>query len=122
MTLQLVPVHPSMVEAVEGVTIDIPAVAYVGVDDGEIVGSYGLAWGRGRCWIWLQMQKQSPAYGLAIFRQAKALIRKAWQLGEREVFTPRDAQYPTSEKLLTKLGFRMFAIEEGVEVWVYERI
>lgn len=118
-SLQIVQVDPSTVAAVEGVKIDIPAVAYVGIDDGEIVGSYGLAWGGGRCWIWLRLPNGKPSYAITVMRRTKTLLAKAAQLGEREVFTPRDAEFKTSEKLLTVLGFQLFAIENGIEVWRY---
>lgn len=121
MALEIVQVDPSSVQAIEGIRIDIPAVAYIGIDDGEVVGSYGLAWGGGRCWIWLRLPNGRPHYALTVMRRTKALLAKAWQLGETEVFSPRDAEYSTSEKLLTVLGFRLFAIEDGIEVWRYER-
>lgn len=120
--LQVVQVSPTTIEATDQVKIDIPAIAYVGIEDGEIVGSGGLAWGGGRCWLWLRIANSRPKYGLAVMHRAKALLAKAFQLGEREVFTPRDSDYATSEKLLTILGFRLFAVEEGVEVWRYERV
>jgi hypothetical protein len=120
--LQIIQVSPTTIEATDKVKIDIPAIAYVGIEDGEIVGSGGLAWGGGRCWLWLRISTSRRHYGLAVMHRMKALLAKAWQLGEREVFTPRDADYPTSEKLLTVLGFRLFAVEEGVEVWRYERL
>lgn len=117
MTLRIVPVPPHLVEAAEGVTIDLPAVAYVGIDNDVVVGSFGLAWGRGRCWIWLRVAEINPRYGITIMRRAKRLFAKARQLGETEVFTPRDANYPTSEKLLKVLGFTPHSIENGIEVW-----
>lgn len=120
--LQIIQVPPSTIEATDKVKIDIPAIAYVGIEDGQIVGSGGLAWGGGRCWLWLRIATSRRHYGLVVMHRMKALVAKAWQLGEREVFTPRDSDYPTSEKLLTVLGFRFFAIEEGVEVWRYERV
>lgn len=122
MTLRVVQVSPTTIEATDKVRIDIPAIAYVATDDGEVVGSGGMAWGSGRCWIWLRVATSRPHYGLAVMHRMKALLAKAWQLGESEVFTPRDADYPTSEKLLTVLGFRFFAMENGVEVWRYERV
>lgn len=118
--LEIVQVSPSFVEIAEGIKIDMPAVAYIGRVGGEIVGSGGLAWGNGRCWIWLQVAKSDPSYALPILHKTKALLAKARQFGEREVYTPRDAQYPTSKKLLTVLGFRLHAIEQGIEVWRYE--
>lgn len=121
MSLQVIQVHPSTVEAVEGVIIGVPAIAYVGVDDGKVVGSCGLAWGGGRCWIWLQFVADTkPAYALTVYRKARVLLAKALQLGEIQVFTPRDAQYPTSEKLLKRLGFHLYEIENDQEVWRYE--
>lgn len=119
--LQIVQVPPSAVEMAEGIHIDMPAVAYLGIDDGKVVGSYGLAWGGGRCWIWLRIDHSCPSYALTVIRRAKALLKKAWQLGEEEVFTPRDAQYDSSEKLLKLLGFTMHAVEHGIEVWRYVR-
>jgi hypothetical protein len=121
MTLEIIQVPPSTVQAMEGITIDIPALAYIGVDGGEVVGSYGLAWGGGRCWIWLNLPKGKPSYAITVMRRTKALLAKAWQLGEAEVYTPRDTEYPTSERLLTALGFKMLGIEEGIEVWRLSR-
>lgn len=118
--LEIIQVHPSFVEIAEGIRIDMPALAYIGRVGDEIVGSGGLAWGGGRCWIWLQVAKTDPSYALPVFHKTKALLAKARQLGEREVFTPRDAQYPTSQKLLTVLGFHQYAVEKGIEVWRYE--
>lgn len=117
MALQILPALPHLVEAAEGVTIDVPVVAYVGVDNGAVVGSFGLAWGRGRCWIWLRVAEINARYGITIMHRAKRLFAKARQLGETEVFTPRDANYPTSEKLLKVLGFTLHSIENGIEVW-----
>jgi len=122
MSLEIVQVHPSAIEIAEGIKIDMPALAYVGVAGDEIIGSGGLAWGYGRCWLWLRVMKSDPSYALPIVHKTKALIAKAHQLGETEVFTPRDSQYPTSQKLLTVLGFRLHAIENNIEVWRHVRL
>lgn len=124
MALEIRQVPPSDVEMMEGIRIDMPALAYVGIDNGEIVGSGGLAWGRGRCWVWLRVERSSPQYAIPLMRKTKELINKAWQFGEAAVFTPRDAQYESSEKLLTVLGFRLHSIdiETGIEVWAHERV
>jgi hypothetical protein len=122
MSLQVFQVDPATVQAIEGIRIDIPALAYIGVDDGEVVGSCGLAWGGGRCWIWLRLQNGKPSYAITVVRRARSLLAKAHQLGEVNVFTPRDANFRTSENLLTKLGFRFFAVEDGIEVWCHERV
>lgn len=122
MTLEIIQVAPTAIEVAENIKIDLPAVAYIGVDDGEIVGSGGLAWGGGRCWVWLRVLKSKPEYAIPLMRQTKKLMAKARQFGEEAIFTPRDAQFETSEKLLTVLGFRRFAIENDNEVWVNERV
>jgi hypothetical protein len=121
MALQIVQVHPAAIEIAENIKIDLPAVAYIGVDDGEIVGSGGLAWGGQRCWIWLKVGKSKPEYAIPLMRQTRKLMAKARQFGDVAIFTPRDAQFETSEKLLTVLGFRPFSIENENEVWVNER-
>lgn len=121
MSLEIIQVDPATVHALEGIKIDLPAVAYVGIDDGEIVGSYGLAWGGGRCWAWLLLEKGKPSYALTVAKRFKRLMLKAQQLGEDAVFTPRDEKYPTSEKLLKALGFKMHCIEQGQEVWKWQR-
>jgi hypothetical protein len=114
---QIVQVNPQTIEANLGIAIDMPAVAYVGIDDGKVIGSGGLAWGGGRCWLWLSMLSSDRSYALPIIRKVNVLLRKAKQFGDTEVFTPRDSQFETSEKLLKLSGFRMYAIENGIEVW-----
>lgn len=115
--LEIIQVSPAVVEIAEGIKIDMPALAYIGRVGDEIIGSGGLAWGNGRCWIWLHIAKSDPTYALPIVHKTKALLAKARQFGETEVYTPRDAQFSTSQKLLTVLGFRLHAIENGIEVW-----
>lgn len=117
--LEIVEVPPFAIGMAEGIEIDMPAVSYLGMDEGAVVGSYGLAWGMGRCWIWFRVTEPKASYALTVIRRAKMLLKKARQLGEREVFTPRDAQYPTSTKLLKLLGFELYATEHGIEVWRY---
>lgn len=118
--LQIKQVPPTFPDL--GVKIDIPALAYIGIDDGEIVGRFGLAWGYGRCWIWLTILKSKPEYAITVMHRAKHLIAKAAQFGEEAVFTPRDTHLKTSEKLLTVLGFTFFAEENGIEVWRHVRL
>lgn len=115
--LQIVQVSPASVEASEGIRIDLPCVAYIGFDGKRVVGSGGLAWGSGRCWVWLKIAHSDPSYAVPVMRQLRLLIAKARQLGETAVYTPRDANYPTSKKLLRVLGFYFFAMEDGNEVW-----
>lgn len=119
MAFRIVRADPADVEHGLGVEIDLPAVAVLGLDDGRVVGSGGLAWGGGRAWIWFKMIASRPSYALPIFRATQKMLKRAVQLGETKVFTPRDAREPMSEKLLTMLGFELFSIEQDQEVWVW---
>lgn len=115
--LQIVPVDPRSVEVALDIVIDLPAVAYVGVDDGALVGSGGLAWGGGRCWVWFSVINGKPSYALKIRRWVERLKRKARQLGETEVYTIRDPQFETSARLVKLSGFTFHAMELGNEVF-----
>lgn len=115
--LQIVPVDPRHVEVALDIVIDLPAVAFIGVDDGTFVGSGGLAWGEGRCWIWFSIVDQNPKYALKILRWAERLKLKAKQLGETEVFVIRDPQFETSSRLVRLAGFEPYAVESGNEVY-----
>lgn len=119
--LSIVSADPRSVEAEFGVAVDLPAVAVLGLDSGEIVGSGGLAWGEGRCWIWFTMQRTKPGYAVPILRATQRMLRRAVQLGETQVFTPREADKPRSEKLLRMLGFEMIGHEmrlgQNMEIW-----
>lgn len=103
--LQLRRVDPATVEAALGFEVDMPAVAVLGTDEGVVVGSGGLAWGKGKAWIWFKMLASRPSYAVPIFRETQRMLRRAVQLGETDVFTPRDDAEPHSEKLLRMLGF-----------------
>lgn len=116
--LEITEVPPIAIEIAQGIHIDMPAVTYAGFEDGELVGYGGLAWSDGRCWIFFSVQRPvSRAGALKVIRFAKRLERKAAQLGASTVFTPRDAQYETSMKLLKALGYEMHSIENNIELW-----
>lgn len=116
--LEITEVPPIAVEIAQGICIDIPAVTYAGFDNGEFVGSGGLAWCDGRCWIFFSVQRPIGRAGaLRVIRFAKRLERKAAQLGASTVFTPRDAQHETSTKLLKTLGYELHSIENNIELW-----
>lgn len=117
MGIKVVRADPRDVEHGLGVVIDMPAVAVLGIDDGQVVGAGGLAWGGGRCWIWFKMTAPKASYAVPILRATETMLKRAVQLGECEVFTPRDAAEPRSAKLLGMLGFELFAVEQGLEVW-----
>lgn len=118
MTLQIIPVAPHLVAVPLGLDITIPAVAYLGIDDGEIVGGCGLAWGEGKCWLWFTMEKPKAAYARAVIRKAQQLKRKARQLGERHVWVIRDPQFETSARLCALCGFEFSEIWDGHELHV----
>ena len=120
--LTIHPADPARVEVAMNVTIDWPAVAYIGLDDGEFVGSGGLAGGGGRCWLWFRSTKPKPEYAKPVLKMAALLIRKARQIGETSVFTVRDMQFDTSPRLLKLTGFKFHAVEidaNGQEQKVY---
>ena len=117
---RVVPANPKAVEVALSVDIDLPAVAVMGMDGDEVVGSGGLAWGGGRCWIWFKMIRKDRRYAPAIVRATRKMLKKAVQLGEAAVFTPRDRNEPMSKKLLTSLGFTLVGEEEGQEIWKWE--
>lgn len=117
MSLSIVRADPTSVEIGLGVDIDLPVVAVLGIDNGHIVGTGGLAWGAGRCWIFFKMVSSKPEYAVPIVRATRQMLRRAVQLGETEVFTPRDAEEPASEKLLTLLGFEFDTMQDGIEIW-----
>lgn len=120
--IRIVSADPKAVEVALSVAIDMPAVAVLGWDGDEVVGSGGLAWGGGRAWIWFKMVRSKPEYAAPIVRATRKMLRRAVQLGETEVYTPRDTREPRSEKLLNLLGFEMFGIEQGEEIWVWRPI
>lgn len=114
--LTIHPADPHQIAVALNVTIDWPAVAYIGMDNGAIVGSGGLAWGSDRCWLWFTVLDSKPEYARPVFQMARKLLRKAKQLGEECVFTVRDKQYETSPRLLKLTGFKFHAIENDQEV------
>lgn len=117
MTLEIVSVDPSTVSVALKMKIDMPSVAYVGVDDGFIIGACGLAWGKGRCWVWFTIHDSKPEYARPIMKMSRKLIRKAKQMGEEYVYAVRDASYASSAKLVKLAGFQFHALEQGEEVF-----
>lgn len=115
--LTIHPADPHSVAVALNVVIDWPAVAFIGMDDGQFVGSGGLAWGSDRCWLWFAVLDSKPEYAKPVMRMAKLLFRKAAQLGESVVYTVRDQKFATSARLLKLTGFRFVAVEDGQEVF-----
>lgn len=115
--MRVVSADPKAVEIALSVNVDLPAVAVLGMDGDDVVGSGGLAWGGGRCWIWFKMVRKDPSYALTVVRATRKMLRRAVQLGEAAVYTPRDVDEPMSKKLLTNLGFALDSVEKGQEIW-----
>jgi hypothetical protein len=98
---------------------DMSASVYTAEDDGKVVGRGGLAWGAGRCWLWLEVYESKPEYARTVIREGRRLLRMAQALGHDEVYTPRDAQYETSAKLLKHMGFEATGeMIDGREIYV----
>ena len=115
--VEIVQVDPREILRVAGIDVDLPTFAIAGVDDDGAIGLGGLAWGGGRAWLFFHMMRNEPRYRFKVIACANRLFRQARQLGETEVYTPRDAQFETSERLLKLLGFEFFADENGIEIW-----
>lgn len=110
-------VDPHFVEVALNLDIDKPAVALIGMDDGRLAGTGGLAWGEGRCWLWFTTINPKPEYARPVLKAARLLLRKARQLGETAVYTARDPQYETSPRLLRLTGFKFHAVEDGRDIY-----
>lgn len=104
-----------------GLVVDMPAFAKAAIDGDDLLAVWGLAWSREphRCWLFFHVENYRPGFGFVIRREARKCLRHAVQLGESEVFTPRDTQFPTSEKLCRMVGFSFYAVENGQEVWIW---
>lgn len=115
--VEIVQVDPREILRVAGINVDLPTFALAGVDDDGAIAVGGLAWNAGRCWLFLKVVRFDPKYRFRLVSCAHRLFRHAKQLGESEVFTPRDSEHKTSEKLLKLLGFS-FSYQAGeVEIW-----
>lgn len=107
------------VASATGLHIPLPVFATVGQRDGEVLGGGGLTWGNNRCWLWFHMEQPMAEARFLVVREARRMLRKAVQLGEREVYTIRDGDYPGSAKLLKIVGFQPFGMEDGHEVHIW---
>jgi hypothetical protein len=109
-----------LVEA-SGLNVDLPATARAAFDGEELIACWGLAWSREprRCWLFFAVENYRPNIGFIIRRETKRCFRQAVQLGETEVYTVRDAEFPSSIKLMRIFGFESFSVENGQEVWIW---
>jgi len=114
--LHRIPVPKTQIVA--GMRIDLPVFMTIAMRGDEYVGAGGLAWGNGRCWLFLELAKAVPEGRFLLIKEAQRLKRKARQLGETEVYVARDRTFPTSARLLKLLGFEFHAEEQGEEVHI----
>jgi hypothetical protein len=91
---------------ITGLAIDLPVYARICMEDGELVGAGGLAFGGGRTWLWFTVNdERAKGHGLLAIKEARKLLKRAVQLGATEVWTPQDENYQTSGRLLKLVGF-----------------
>lgn len=119
-------------------TYNRPTIAWAGVEDAprsrgkrsivmdgrrvRILGMGGLFWQDGLCWLWLDAIMMERTSAVMVVRSAKAMLKKAVQLGEERVFAIRD-EAPRSEKLLRLLGFERWPDHpalKGKELWEWQ--
>jgi hypothetical protein len=106
--------------AVANLVIDMPVICRVGIKDGKLVASGGLAFAAGRAWLWYSTEdvELAKGQGLKALRQCASMLRKARQLGEAEVYATRDEKFETSERLLKLAGFeKTDEMLDNQEVW-----
>lgn len=117
MSVAIVPIDPRGIVKSAGLDVDLPVTAKAAIEGEELLACWGLAWGVGRCWLWLHVERSEPKHAFTVIREAKRMLKRAAQLGETEVYTPRDASRETSARLLKLVGFEFFAVENGTEVY-----
>jgi hypothetical protein len=118
--IQVISVPSPAAGSVSRLDINIPVICRVGLKDGKLVASGGLAFGSGRAWLWFSTDdlEMLRGQGLKALRQCAAMLRKAQQLGETEVYATRDERYDTSERLLKMAGFeKTDEMLDNQEVW-----
>lgn len=94
-------------------------IAYEGIEGGDLVGSGGLYWEKGECWLWLDEVDMDRTHPVTVVRMAQRMLQKARQFGEKQVLAARD-EAPCSERLLKMLGFELVARLPGFdekEIW-----
>lgn len=118
--LEIISIPSQAAGAVANLDIYLPVICRVGIKDGKLVASGGLAFGSGRAWLWFSMADVDLAkgQGLKALRQCASMLRKATQLGETEVYATRDDRFETSERLLKLAGFeKTDEMLDNQEVW-----
>jgi len=112
----LAPIPPGALEQFDP-SIDFPTVAEAGWRGDDLLGLGGLSWTKGRCWAWYKVVDRTEHEGSFvhphhIVRAGFRMLKKARQLGEREVYAWRDDSERSSKRLLEILGFRFLGFED----------
>lgn len=120
-THEVVAVRPQDIMRLAGLEVDLPIYGRAIVEGGKLLAVYGLAWSTEpkRCWLFFHVENYRPGYGMTVRREARRCFRVAAQLGETEIYTVRDRDYPSSLKLMHIFGFEPFAVENDQEVWIW---
>jgi hypothetical protein len=111
----LVEVSQVTPEAVYGQSGDLPALVYVGVEDGALVAAGGLAWHHGRCWLWVDRVDAGLTNPFALVRWGRRMLKVAQRYGDNVVSAVRDPSQVNSAKLLKLMGF-VLVDPEGVSM------
>lgn len=81
----------------------------------------GLAFGAGRTWLFFHVDNPPRNIVRQALAECRTMLRKARQLGATEVYTPRDTEYDTSERLCRLAGFeKTDEVIDGKEIWVFK--
>ena len=111
--VQVVCVDRDVLRELVSPDISLPVSGYLAIEDERLIGSFGLTWGRGKCWLWFGHSEETRKHPFMVVRWAKRLLRQAVQLGETEVYTARDTRQERSAKLLGLLGFEYVGRESN---------
>ena len=112
--------NPADVAAYYPSRVDFPFCAWaLMTDDMQLVMVGGLQWVSGRCYIWMDhTPHQGRKHALALVRIGRHMLKRAEQLGENGVWAIRD-DVPTSQRLLSILGFEFHSMEDDKELWLW---
>jgi hypothetical protein len=112
--------HGAYARIHSGLNVDLPVTCRIGMQDGRVIAGGGLAFGGGRTWLWFFVEPGAKHIAAQALKECRMLLRKAAQLGATEVYTPRDVQYPSSERLCKMAGFeKTDEVLDGQEIWVW---
>lgn len=80
-------------------------LAWVGEDEGKVVGIAGFAYSRGRWFGFCDLRPEARKYKMTIARAAIRAMREARARGIRYVYAQPDPEELGAKRWLTSLGF-----------------